>query len=283
VLACVAEYNSFFGQRFDELFRDAARQIKSFAHKVQEEGGSVLTRVEGDISVKNLADIEESSLLEQEYDGAKAGFQKVSKYKKVVDSRHKRPEPHPAPATPPPTVAPVRLGSDVTAAAPARAMTNTIEEGKLKSMDETIGSFVRASAAKTPSVIPLRNCNLPITPAEVETFRSDFGNEKSFRADYAALHRRIVVLYARMVVEHEEFKNKEGSAYLWKPHADALTYLLTSSQRALEASGPLTEVAEQRGLAEKITALNASLQKLRWEMQRAIKTLEGLTTQKPAW
>jgi hypothetical protein len=36
-LATIAVYNAFFGRRFDELFREAANQIKAFAQKVQQE------------------------------------------------------------------------------------------------------------------------------------------------------------------------------------------------------------------------------------------------------
>src|SRR5512140_826404 len=47
VLANVAVYNTFFGAHFDKLFSQAAEQIKSFAAKTQQEGASILSRVEG--------------------------------------------------------------------------------------------------------------------------------------------------------------------------------------------------------------------------------------------
>ncbi|HEX6881608.1 MAG TPA: hypothetical protein VF135_14655, partial [Terriglobales bacterium] len=59
VLAMVAAYNVFFGVRFDRLFHEATQQIKDFAAKVQSEGGSIMTRVDGDVIVKQLADVQE--------------------------------------------------------------------------------------------------------------------------------------------------------------------------------------------------------------------------------
>jgi hypothetical protein len=77
VLACSAVYNVFFGKRFDDLFHDATNQIKAFAAKVQQDGGSIMSRVDGDVTVKNLADVEENKILTQEYGGAKENFQKI--------------------------------------------------------------------------------------------------------------------------------------------------------------------------------------------------------------
>ena len=87
MLATVAVYNSFFGRRFDELFREAAAQIKAFAQKVQQEGGSIMSRVDGDVTVKNLTEVEASKVLSQEYGRAQETLRKVSKFKKAVDSR----------------------------------------------------------------------------------------------------------------------------------------------------------------------------------------------------
>jgi hypothetical protein len=52
-MANVAAWNDIFGRKFDLLFHDATKQIKTFAERVQKEGGSILSRVEGDITVQN--------------------------------------------------------------------------------------------------------------------------------------------------------------------------------------------------------------------------------------
>src|SRR5438270_3208146 len=89
VLAQVAVYNTTFGKRFDELFRAATQQIKTFASTVQGEGASIMSRVDGDITVKNLADVEEHKIMNQEYGKAQENFHKISKFKKVVDKTDK--------------------------------------------------------------------------------------------------------------------------------------------------------------------------------------------------
>lgn len=286
VLASVAEHNAFFGERFDELFREAIRHIKAFAAKVQQEGGSMLSRVDGDIMIQNLAEVEEGSILQQEYGRAKSQFHKVSRYKKAVDSRSKRSEPAvgrplpPVRAPHPParlfTEAP-KLDVSSLAEMPGRALATTIEDSKLQSMEDSIRNFVRAADSKSGNIVPLRSGNIALTTAEVEAFRADFSGERSFRAEFASLHRQIVAVQARILTELEEFRNKQDSAYLWKPHADSLAFLLNVGQRVLESSAPVIATATQRGLTEKVTAMNASLQKLRWELQNLARTLEGLT------
>ena len=86
-LATLAVWNDVFGRKFDELFHDAAMQIKTFAETVQKEGGSLLSKVEGDITVKNLSEVETTEILKEDYQSAQDEFRKVSRYKKAVDSK----------------------------------------------------------------------------------------------------------------------------------------------------------------------------------------------------
>jgi hypothetical protein len=86
-LATLAVWNDVFGRKFDELFHDAAMQIKTFAETVQKEGGSILSKVEGDITVKNLSEVETTEILKEDYQSAQDEFRKVSRYKKAVDSK----------------------------------------------------------------------------------------------------------------------------------------------------------------------------------------------------
>src|SRR5262249_16939730 len=120
-LAILAVWNDVFGRKFDELFHDAAKQIKTYAETVQREGGSILSRVEGDITVKNLSEVETTALLREDYQVAQDEFRKVSKYKKAKHSKKpvrltpsggSRPPtgppepPPPSPPTPRPTIPP---------------------------------------------------------------------------------------------------------------------------------------------------------------------------------
>src|SRR5947209_3830866 len=85
VLANVAVYNTIFGARFDQLFHATTEQIKNFATKVQDEGASIMSRLDEDVTVKHLADVEDSHIMKQEYGKAQEHFRKISKFKKVVD------------------------------------------------------------------------------------------------------------------------------------------------------------------------------------------------------
>jgi hypothetical protein len=289
VLAMVAAYNVFFGVRFDRLFHEATQQIKDFATKVQSEGGSIMTRVDGDVIVKQLADVKEEKILETDYGKAQDDFRQLSKFKKAVDHRRgitetsamaaaasgvppvKRP-----PAIMPPS--PLELnGTDTSSSAPAEASPSvSLEEAKLKEMAETVRTFVRAAGSKSVQVVPVRFGNLPLTPPEADAFRADYTQEKSFRADYVNVLVSIVSLIGRMGVELADFKSKRSSAYLWKPHADSLSNLLKIGREINSRAMTVSELAERRGLADKTIAVNASLAKLREQVQIVAEALQTL-------
>ncbi len=285
-LATLAAYNNFFGNRFDELFRDAARQIKEFAAKVQEDGGSIMSRVDGDVIVKHLTEVEESNIMEQEYGHAKEQFRKVSRLKKAVDSRRTGREPggrravDQAPALPsmtrpaPTPKTPKPLPLESLAEAPAYAVGNAIEDAKTRSAMESIRNFVRAAQSNW-NIVPIRDGNLVLSPAEVEAFRSEMAGEKSFRGDYANLLMQTVAILSRMTTELNDYLAKQDSAYLWKPHADALTYLISAAGRIFSVSTNILSTAEQRGLTDKAKALNASLERLKAQTGLVAKALQS--------
>ena len=297
VLANVAVYNTLFGARFDQLFRSTTEQIKNFAHKVQQDGASIMSRIEDDITVKHLADVKEEHVLNQEYGRAQENFRKISKFKKAVDRRRPHAAAAAASPTPPPalhTSAPAPIPQEPAAKAeqkpgatakadstpaaytPPKAVTNSIEEGKFRSQLESIQTFLRAAEANA-SIVPLTRGVLHITNAEAEALRANFGQEKSFRADYNAVIAHIVALHARVLVEMSEFKEKQGSSYLWKPHADSLAYVLHTSVATFEQANKVLEVATKRGLAEKIAAMKGTIGKLNEQLQTVAKTLQQLS------
>jgi len=282
VLSHIAVYNVAFGKRFDELFKEATRQIKSFADRVQQEGASIMSRVDGDVMVKHLAEVEEDSILNQEYGRAQERFRKISQFKKAVDTRRgaRAGGARMAASATPAVGAPATPAPATTPAAGAPAAANiSLEAGKLRNLEETIMTFVRAAESKSAHIVPLRQGNLGLTPAEVEAYRADFRNEKSFRADYAAAMRQIVALIARMRGELQELDSKKHSAYLWKPHADSLTYMLAVADGLNAKVAQLLAMAEQRGLGDKSTAMTASLTKLQAEVQSVAGKLQGLGAQ----
>jgi len=288
VLALAAVFNVVFGDRFDELFHAATTQIKNFAAHVQQEGGSIMSRVQGDILVKNLAEVEEESILNQEYSHARDDFRKISQFKKAVDTRT---EGRPAAAAQKPV--------PVTNARAVAAMANTFrasaklpdpepvaseaafpripgEDLKFNSMAEQIRTFVRAAGSKACFTVPLPKGAIAISPAEVEAFRADYGTEKSFRADFARLLMDVATARARVTSEMHDFQAKRNSAYLWKTHADSLTYLIRMFEQLQVQANQVLEIAKQRGLTEKLAAVTNGVTKLRTDLQNVAATLQSI-------
>ncbi len=283
VLSTIAAYNVYFGGRFDELFKQTAQQIKKFASTVQQQGGSIMSRVDGDVTVQHLTEVEqrEDEILQTEYGRAQEQFRKISKLKKAVDSRTSgRPQPlaaavaarGSAPAAP----APMRTAHapGVGEAVPD-SINPALEQGKLRTMEDSIRNFILAADPKSANIVPLRTGNIALSNAEVDAFRTDYTAEKSFRADYANALRQTVAIQARLQLEMQEYTAKQSSAYLWKPHADALAWLISTAQKTQEQCGAVLAIAEQRGLADKAAALAASAQKMRQQVQLAAKALQG--------
>jgi hypothetical protein len=315
-LANLAVWNDVFGRKFDELFHDAAAQIKTFAEGVQRDGGSILSRVEGDITIKNLSEVATEQILAEDYQSAQDEFRKVSKYKKVVDSKRpvrmvqggpRPPAPAPPPAPPPfprptiksqhtgvhgpqsnvpapqpPPIAPrpqsfssQTLKAEVLAVAPSQAVQNAVQEGKIHSARQAIKEHVRSSDPNVAYIFPVKNSKIMLSPAEMEAFKAEYPSEKSFRADYASIMMTVVAYLSRMVVEVDEYNQKASSAYLWKPHADALGYLVNTLQRLGMEAEQVMAVARARGLAEKAATLLTSLEKLREYAKTVSQTLES--------
>jgi hypothetical protein len=158
-----------------------------------------------------------------------------------------------------------------------RGMLTQIEDNKLKSVEDSIRNFVRTLGSRPTCLVPLRNVNLSMIAPEIESFRADFGDERSFRADYADAHRRIMAVLGRVLSEAKDFQSKQNSEFLWKPHADSLAFLLDTAKVALEQADKVVTLAEQRGLTEKASALKNSAQRLRTEVRDAAQALENTT------
>lgn len=168
------------------------------------------------------------------------------------------------------------VGAHGAAAEPAKLYDAQLEEGKLRSVDDSIRVFVKAAEAKSRQVVPMRSFNLTLTPVEADACGADYWDEKSFRGEYARAMSRIVALIARMSTELEELRQKQNSAHLWKPHASSMRFLLDASNAAFDQSTSVLAVAGQRGLNEKINAMKESLQKLRTRMENAEQLMKEL-------
>jgi len=276
VLATIAPYNAAFGKKFDELFRSAASEIQNFAVALEEQGGSILGNVDGmDVTVEHVAAMDQSELLKSDYGTALGKFERVSKVKKALDRRPpmRRAVPRAAAAAAAasgssnraPEAAPSspRTFAETIAPPPVTSQQLSMEQSKLRRIEESIRIFVRVADPNFRQVVPMRFFNLTLTPAEVAAYCADYLEEKSLRADIARILLRIVAVIARMGTEVEELKRSQNSASVWKLHADALLVLLEIARTLAEEAGTTVGLATERGEMEsQAEAIKASLQKL---------------------
>jgi hypothetical protein len=284
VLATIAPYNVVFGTRFDELFHGAITEIKNFAHAVEDLGGSILSHIDGvDVTVEHVQAMEESELLNIDYVAALDKFRRVSKLKKEIDKRPRIRRANPAAAAAgmggaAAAAKPARTGARPAAtvrplAVPVTAQQLSLEEAKLRRVEESIRIFVRVADPKFRQVVPMRFFNLNLTPAEVEAYCADYLEEKSPRADVGRTLLRCVAVIARIQTEVEELKRCQPATSLWKLRADALMVLLEVARRAHEAARRVAADAQEGGEEVQADAVHTSMRKLHTRAEFAVKAL----------
>ena len=281
VLATLAPYNSAFGDRFHTLFATAADEIKGFARQLEELGGSILSTIDGvEVTVEHVAALNEKMMLNGEYATALEKFRRVARLKKELERR-----PPIRRATPTAPARPAHaVGAGGAAAAPAldrkyvpAAITPqalSVEEAKLRRVEESIRIFVRVADPKFRQIVPMRYFNLMLSNAEIDAYTADYLGEVSPRADVARMVLRIVALTARMTTEIEELKRSQNSRSIWKLHADSLVILADMAKRVPEAVEHLAStIGQQPDMQPRSAALQVSLQKLRDRCTQATNLL----------
>jgi hypothetical protein len=293
VLATIAPYNSTFGSRFDELFRAASSEIKTFADDLEEQGGTILGSVDGvDVTVDQVKGMDENGLLKLDYGQALEKFHRVSKLKQTLDKmprvkRGSKQDRSTAAAKPA-----VKTVSEVSVTRPPfnlKAMRKAVtpqqvasEETKLLKVEESVRIFVRVADPKFRQVVPMRFFNLTLTPAEADAYCADFLEEKSLRAGVARVLLRLVAVTARIITELEELKRASNSPSLWQLHADSLVTLLEIAGKAAENSDRVSTLAAQRDHREQVQEIQTSLKKLQDYSGIAVATLTGSVEAKSA-
>jgi hypothetical protein len=74
-------------------------------------------------------------------------------------------------------------------------------------------------------------------------------------------------MIARLTSEHQSWVQKQASAHLWKPHTDAIAYVVNTSGNAMKTANDILKMAEGRGLTEKANALKATITRLQVAME----------------
>jgi len=291
VLATIAPYNTAFGKKFDQLFLQAASEIKGFAEALAEQGGSILGNVDGtDVTVEHVAALEESELLRVDYGTALEKFRRVSKLRRTLE-QHPPVRRLPKPASP--RVPTKASASTAKTAVPARPVLNvpamrqavtrqqiSTEESKLCRVEESVRVFVRVADPKFRLVVPMRFFNLILSPAEADAYCADCLEENSMRASLARVLLRMVAVVARMTTELEELRRAESSPSLWKLHADALVTLLEIERNVGPPAERAVDLARQNGAARDVEAIETSLKKLADCTALVLKTLTATPTEK---
>ncbi len=288
MLATIAPYNTAFGQRFDDLFLQAAGEIRNFAEALEEQGGSILGTVDGvDVTVEHVAALKESELLRIDYGIALEKFRRVSRLKKTLEQRP--PIRRGAPVRPQLVRKPEREAASASVSAfpmldiavmrsVVTAQQISTEEGKLLRIEESVRVFVRVADPRFRLVVPMRFFNLILTPAEADAYCADYLEEKSLRAEVARALVRTVAVVARMTIELEELRRAENSSSLWKLHADSLVVLLEIQRAVSEHAKAVMEAAEEDAGAS--DAIHASLKKLHDCSEQVLKALSSRNARK---
>ncbi len=280
VLATLAPYNAAFGDRFHALFVGAAQEIKNYAHRLEELGGSILSTVDGvEVTVEHVNSLNQESLMKADYGAALDKFRRVARLKKELERRPpiRRTHAGSAPST-------HSVGAGGAAAAPAlapkyvpgtiTAQALSVEEAKLRRVEESIRIFVRVADPKFRQIVPMRYFNLMLSPSEVQAYTADYLEQAGPRADAARMLLRIVAVTARISTEMEELKRSGNSRSVWKLHADSLVVLIDLAKRLADAVNHLaTSIGQHPEMRENSEPLRNSLEKLRERAAEAAKLI----------
>ena len=278
VLATLAPYNAAFGDRFHTLFAAATQEIKDFANRLEQLGGSILSTVDGvEVTVEDIAAMNQDALLKVDYVAALEKFRRVASLKKELERRPpirrtQQSSAHSQTMGTGAAAAPAPVLKYVPAAITAQAL--SLEEAKMRRVEESIRVFVRVADPKFRQIVPMRYFNLMLTPDEVEAYTADYLEQTNPRADAARLLLRLVAVNARLTTEMEELKRSRNSPSVWKLHADSLVVLVDLARTLAEAVERLAVIPGGQAEAQSNSEpLRISLEKLRERTGEAAKLI----------
>ena len=103
-------------------------------------------------------------------------------------------------------------------------------------------------------IVPVTLGNCVLAVPEADAYCADFGEEKSFRGDNARALVRMVAVMARIQAETEEFRQRQSSTHLWRPHADALLLLEDAATQAIHSASAVLAIAALAGAGAALKA-----------------------------
>ncbi|HEY6937312.1 MAG TPA: hypothetical protein VI424_09185, partial [Terriglobales bacterium] len=271
VLAACAECNLALGLKFEELFRTALQDIKDFVRRIELRGGSLSGRVDANVTVEQLMQLDREDLLDEDHEAARPKFHKLAVLSKAVNrSQGPKPASDVAPSGAKPSL------SDEEAL--AERLLQMKERSITRAVTNSVRDFICAAERERSLVVPLRKGSVLLTWAERDAFCVDYAGEESFRGAFATSLVEMVSVRVRLRNELEDLHAKRASAHLWVPHADALAYLVNAVPAMVEHAKTLVRVAEQRGLTDKSADMNSSIESLRKMAEQVAEALSLLSS-----
>ncbi len=279
VLSIVVGYNAYFHKIFDNLFAKATEEMRTFAAQIDRDNA--------------IAPVDDRDVVDESAPMEKDALRQLSHVRRTIENDRRQHRNLPAllsaikgfqedaaPEAPPPPKTPEAGSRGVQTEATGYVTPSSTlsvaqaEAAELDTVKAAIRSFVRTSEVRGAQVVPLPDGSIQLTDAESEAFHVDYGDEKSFRADYCAVIVDMVAIDARLNAQLAAFEKTRQTPYNWMPHADALAYLLAQGKNASSHAMDLAALAQQRGLHEKADALYASIEKIRPRGRAAVDALQ---------
>jgi hypothetical protein len=150
----------------------------------------------------------------------------------------------------------------------------SVEEAKLRRVEESIRLFVRVADPNSRQIVPMRYFNLMLSTPEIEAYTADYLEETGRRADAARMMLRTVALVGRITTEIEELKRSMNSLSVWKLHADSLAVLVELSKRLEESSHRFGFAGDNEAATDSNgESIGASLKRLRERTAQAAKLI----------
>lgn len=249
VLTSIAHYNLKFGEKFDQLFGEAASQEREFAGRLAKRE----YRPAAEEPRKPAAPVEALPKAA----GAPAETRAAAAK---------------APPAPPPAETPLQqmraLGID-----PTR------EASKLRLLIGNISAFVRAAGDKGVSKIPLPHTSIPVKEWEVRALGAEFvDSDRSFRAEFNRRLCQSVGFIASLSEELTLYNERRKTEYLWKPHYDALVWVLFEGREHLGALKRFAEETRTRGLQAKADQLSGTGARLEENLNKVAELFTDAST-----
>src|SRR5262249_32883999 len=191
-------------------------EMRELANSMEERGGSIVGQVDGvDVTVDLVTAMDEDEILKTDYGTSLERFGRIVELKK---SMHAQPKLRAAAAAAGAQAKGLFVHGRLSKATPAAKPSSTpvvvpansdpkqitLEETKLRTVEESIRAFVRAASPRLREIVPMRFFNLLLTSAEADAYCADYLEEDSFRAENARILVRVVALVARLSTEIEE-------------------------------------------------------------------------------